>query len=99
MTTIRSFRAPDARQVGVLIADTFGEFNLNYASSEDRQLLLGPFRYARSDDPEHQAVIAQIIQAAIMLVADDGGRIVGVLRGRSDRLQSCLLYTSPSPRD
>ncbi len=91
MVTIRPFDAADAVQVGTLIADTFGDFNLDYASPEERQLLLGPFRHARSADPEHQAAIAKIIQAAIMLVAEDQGRIVGVLRGRSDRLQSLFV--------
>ena len=96
MITIRPFRESDARQVGILIADTFGDYNLSYASPEDRQLLLGPFRHARSPDPDHQAAIADIIQAAIMLVAedserDDGETIVGILRGRPARLQSLFV--------
>ena len=36
------------------------------------------------------------------VVADDvviNGRIVGRVRGLKVRLTSCLLYTSPSPRD
>lgn len=91
MVTLRLFHAADATQVGFLIADTFADYNLAYATPEERQLLLGPFRHARSTDPEHQAAIAQIIQAAIMLVAVDETRIVGVLRGRTDRLQSLFV--------
>jgi GNAT superfamily N-acetyltransferase len=91
MITIRPFRDSDARQVGILIADTFGDFNLSYASPEDRQLLLGPFRHARSQDPAHQEAIAQIIRASIMLVAEDKGKIIGILRGRKERLQSLFV--------
>jgi GNAT superfamily N-acetyltransferase len=96
MITIRRFQQSDARQVGILIADTFGDYNLSYASPEDRQLLLGPFRHARSPDPEHQAAIANIIRAAIMLVAEDdesadGENIIGILRGRPTRLQSLFV--------
>lgn len=91
MITIRPFQDSDAIQVGQLIADTFGDFNLDYAAPDERQRLLGPFRHARSDDPQHQAAIVQIIQAAIMLVAEDEGQIIGVLRGRADRLQSLFV--------
>ncbi len=91
MTTIRPFQTTDTVQFGQLIADTFGNFNLDYATPDERQLLLGPFWHAYSDDPAHQAAIAEIIQAAIMLVADDNGLIVGILRGRADRLQSLFV--------
>ena len=91
MITICPFQDSDAIQVGRLIADTFGDFNLDYAAPDERQRLLGPFRHAYSDDPVHEATIAQIIQAAIMLVAEDEGQIVGVLRGRTDRLQSLFV--------
>jgi predicted N-acetyltransferase YhbS len=91
MVTIRPYHASDAVAVGILIADTFGDYNLAYASPEDRQLLLGPFRHARSPDPEHQAAIAEVIQAAIMLVAEDNGAVVGILRGRPARLQSLFV--------
>jgi predicted N-acetyltransferase YhbS len=99
---IRPYRESDAVSVGRLIADTFGEFNLAYASPEERELLLGPFRHAYSQDPAHQAEIADVIQAEVVLVAEDGGQIVGVLRGctevqgagserRSGKLQSLFV--------
>ena len=91
MITIRPFQESDTVQVGQLIADTFGDFNLDYAAPDERQRLLGPFRHAYSVDPVHQAAIGQIIRAAIMLVAEDNGQIVGVLRGRIDRLQSLFV--------
>jgi GNAT superfamily N-acetyltransferase len=91
MIIVRIYRKGDALSVGHLIADTFGEFNLAYASPEERDLLLGPFRYARSGDPAHQAAIAEAIQAEMVYVAQDEGEIVGVLRGRADKLQSLFV--------
>ena len=91
MVTIRSYRAPDAEQVGRLIADTYSEFNLSFASPEERDRLLGPFKHARSAEQSHQEAIARVISAAMVLVAEDDGEIVGVLRGRKDRLQSLFV--------
>ncbi len=93
MITIRHYRESDAQEVGRLIADTFSEFNLAYASPEERGLLLGPFRHARSREKEHQEEIAQVIRAAMVFVAENDGQIVGVLRGKTDKLQS--LFVSP----
>jgi len=90
-TTIRDYREDDAPNVGRLIADTFGEFNLAYASPQERVLLLGPFHHAESQEPAHQAAIAEAIEADMVFVAEDAGEIVGVLRGRSDKLQSLFV--------
>ena len=89
--TIRDYREDDALSVGRLIAATFGEFNLDYASPQERVLLLGPFQHAESQDPAHQAAIAEAIEADMVFVAEDAGEIVGVLRGRSDKLQSLFV--------
>ena len=91
MITVRPYRESDAPSVGWLIADTFSEFNLDYASPEERDLLLGPFRYARSQERSHQAAIAEVIQADVVYVAEAQGEIVGVLRGRTDKLQSLFV--------
>jgi GNAT superfamily N-acetyltransferase len=91
MITIRDYREDDAPSVGRLIADTFGEFNLAYASPQEQVLLLGPFQYAESQEPAHQAAIAEAIEADMVFVAEDGGEIVGVLRGRPDKLQSLFV--------
>ena len=91
MTIIRNYRESDAEGVGRLIADTFGDFNLSYASPEERDTLLGPFRHARSLEPSHGEAIAQAIQTAMVYVAEDDGEIVGVLRGRADKLQSLFV--------
>jgi GNAT superfamily N-acetyltransferase len=89
--TIRDYRDDDAPSVGRLIADTFGEFNLAYASLQERVLLLGPFQHAESQEPANQAAIAEAIEADMVFVAEDDGEIVGVLRGRSDKLQSLFV--------
>ena len=94
MVTIRDYERRDAAQVGVLIADTFRTFNLDYASPEEQDLLLGPFRHARSADPAHREAVAGLIEAPMVFVAEDEGRIVGVLRGSTGRLHSLFVAAS-----
>ena len=91
MTTIRCYEERDADSVGKLIADTYSEFNLSFASSAELGLFLGPFRYARSQERAHREAIAQVIRSAMVFVAEDDGQIVGVLRGRKDRLASLFV--------
>ena len=92
MATIRSYEEEsDARAVGRLIAETFGRYNLDHFPPAERDLFLGPFRHAASDDPARQAEIAKMIRSEIVLVAVDGGEIVGVLRGRAERLGSLFV--------
>jgi GNAT superfamily N-acetyltransferase len=79
--SIRSYRDADAAGVGRLIARTYSAFNLGFATCEQRDGLLGPFRFAESGEPAQRAAIAQAIGAPVVLVAEEGGAIVGVLRG------------------
>ncbi len=88
---IRPYREPDALAVGRLIADTFGEFNLSSVTAEERDLLLGPFRHARSPERVHQEAIAEAIRSAMVFVAEIDGEIAGVLRGRVTRLGSLFV--------
>jgi predicted N-acetyltransferase YhbS len=81
MLTIRRYRQSDAKQVGILIADTYHTFNLSEQTTKQQEQMLGPFLYARSSDPSHQKAIADAIRAPTVLVAELEGRIVGVLRG------------------
>jgi GNAT superfamily N-acetyltransferase len=89
--TIRRYREDDAQSVGQLIADTYGEFNLSFASPEERVLLLGPFQHARSPEQAHQEAIARVIRSEMVFVAEEEGEIVGVLRGRKERLGSLFV--------
>lgn len=91
MITIRSYTERDAESVGELIADTYSEFNLSFVPPEELGLFLGPFRYARSQEKSHQDSIAQVIRSAMVFVAEDEGEIVGVLRGRNERLASLFV--------
>jgi GNAT superfamily N-acetyltransferase len=92
MINIRDYAEPsDTLQVGQLIADTFSEYNLSFTTTEERKLYLGPFQYAGSPLPDHQEAIAQVIRASMVFVAEVEGNIVGVLRGRKDRLQSLFV--------
>lgn len=94
MLTIRRYRESDAKQVGVLIAETYSEFNLAEIAAKQREEMLGPFLYAHSSDPSHQKAIAEAIRAPRVLVAEMGGQIVGVLRGgRTDELGRTVLQS------
>ncbi len=81
MLTIRRYRERDAKQVGILIADTFHKFNLSELTPQQQEEMLGPFLYARSSEASHQKAIAEAIRAPTVLVAELDGRVVGVLRG------------------
>ena len=81
MTTLRAFHDDDASGAGRLIARTYSGFNLGFATPEQEAGLLGPFRFADSAEWAHRAAIAAAIVAPIVLVAEEAGAIVGVLRG------------------
>jgi GNAT superfamily N-acetyltransferase len=91
MITIRDYRESDAAEVGRLIAETYAAFNLGFATPAELKLLLGPFQHAGSDDPAHQAAIAIVLRSEMVYVAEDAGAIVGVLRGRFERLASLFV--------
>ena len=91
MITIRNYKESDAAEAGRLIADTYTEFNLSFTSPGERGLMLGPFAHAHSPDADHQAAIAGVLRSPICLVAEAGGEIVGILRGRKERLASLFV--------
>jgi GNAT superfamily N-acetyltransferase len=91
MITIRDYLEKDAASVGRLIATTYSVFNLAFASPEQLRLFLGPFHFAGSPDPKHQEAIARVIRSEMVFVAEDDTVIVGVLRGRIDRLASLFV--------
>jgi len=81
----------DAQAVGMLIVDTYRKYNLDFASPEEQEKLLGPFRYAWSSDPILQDAIKQVLRTEMIFVAEDKSEIVGVLRCRPGRLQSLFV--------
>jgi GNAT superfamily N-acetyltransferase len=91
MFKIRKYRESDAISVGILIHDTYSKFNLSFASPDEQKAFLGPFQHARSDDQAHRDKIAQVIRASMVFVAENDGEIVGVLRGRVDKMQSLFV--------
>jgi GNAT superfamily N-acetyltransferase len=91
MTIIRYYEESDAESVGKLIAETYSAFNLTFVPPEELGKFLGPFRYADSGDPAHREAIARTIRSAMVYVAEDEGEIVGVLRGRKERLGSLFV--------
>jgi GNAT superfamily N-acetyltransferase len=92
MMIIRNYKEEtDAVQVGLLIAETYRQYNLDFAPPEEQQKLLGPFQYAGSSEPSHRAEIARVLRAEMVFVAVDSGEIVGVLRARKERIQSLFV--------
>lgn len=91
MITIREYTEDDAEPVGVLIADTYERFNLAHLSPEELQLGLGPFEHAWSQEETHKEKIASTIRSEWVFVAVDEDEIVGVLRGRKERLASLFV--------
>jgi GNAT superfamily N-acetyltransferase len=91
MTAIRPYRESDAESVGRLIAETYSRFNLSFATPEELGKLLGPFRHAWSSEPAHREAVAQVIRAPLVFVAQEDDEIVGVLRGRKERLASLFV--------
>jgi GNAT superfamily N-acetyltransferase len=91
MITISNYTESDAEEVGRLIADTYSEFNLSFASPQERALFLGPFHHAGSSEEAHKKEITQTLQSPIFYVAEIKGEIVGILRGRKERLASLFV--------
>jgi GNAT superfamily N-acetyltransferase len=92
MTIIHNYdEKTDAQAVGVLIAETYRKYNLDFASPEEQGKLLGPFLYAGSADPGHKEAITNVLRTEMIFVAEDGDQIVGVLRCRPGRLQSLFV--------
>jgi len=89
--TIRPYCESDAPAVGTLIADTYSTFNLGFAPPEARGAFLGPFQHAGSPDRARQDAVAAAIRSELVLVAEEDGEIVGVLRGRRERLASLFV--------
>jgi GNAT superfamily N-acetyltransferase len=74
-----------------LIKNTYSEFNLAFLPKKDREPFLGPFFYAGSSDPAHLQDIKRMIKSEFVWVVEEREKIVGVLRGRMDRLVSLFV--------
>jgi len=81
----------DAIAVGILIADTYRKFNLDFASPEEQEKLLGPFHHAWSEEQSHRDAIVRVLRTEMIFVAEDASQIVGVLRCKPGRLQSLFV--------
>jgi GNAT superfamily N-acetyltransferase len=91
-TIIRDYEEKtDAQPVGRLIAETYRQFNLSFASPTEQEKLLGPFAFAWSEVPNRRAAIMRVLRTEMIFVAIDGDQIVGVLRCKPGRLQSLFV--------
>jgi GNAT superfamily N-acetyltransferase len=93
MITIRDYdEKTDAQSVSILIAETYRKYNLDFAPPEEQQKLLGPFRHVYSSEKSHRDEIARVLRAEMVFVAENDGEIVGILRGRKERIQSLFVH-------
>jgi GNAT superfamily N-acetyltransferase len=99
MVMIRTYQEQDAARVGLLIKDTYNAFNLDFLPDEDRRPFLGPFYFAGSTDPDHLQAIKNMIRSQFVYVAQEQGEVVGILRGRMDRLGSLFVAKSHQGRE
>ena len=88
---IRNYKIGDAAEVGLLIKNTYSQFNLNYMPIKESPPFLGPFQHADNPTPEQLQAIQGMIWSEVVLVAEHAGEIVGVLRGRINRLGSLFV--------
>jgi hypothetical protein len=88
MITIRRYREDDAETVGRLIAETYTRHNLDFLPTGATAQFLASFQHAGSDQRSHRVAIAEAIRAATVLVAEEDGEMVGVLRGRADKSEA-----------
>jgi len=91
MINIRPAKQKDYESIGTLIAETYSQFNLSHFSPKDIPLFLGPFKHAGSQEKTHQEALANVIASEMLYVAEVNGGIVGVLRGRKERLASLFV--------
>lgn len=88
---IRDYHEADAAEVGLLIKNTYGDFNLDFLPPEERTPFLGPFAYAGDGNPDHLQTIGNMIRSQFVYLAEVEDTIAGVLRGRMDRLGSLFV--------
>ena len=89
---IRPYQETDSESAGKLIAATYRKYNLSFVSLDDQDSYLGPFQFADSKEKTHREDIASAIKAPVVYVAEnEKGEIVGILRGKKDRLQSLFV--------
>ena len=51
MVTIREYQDHDAAEVGLLIKETYSQFNLDYMPARDQAPFLGPFQHLQTTRP------------------------------------------------
>lgn len=63
----------EVQKVGVLIAETYCKFNLDFATPEEQVKILGPFRFAGSTETVLQVAITRVLATDMIFVAEDTG--------------------------
>jgi putative acetyltransferase len=88
---IRDYQKDDALEVGLLIKNTYSEFNLDFLEKDQLAAFLGPFAFVGDGNPAHHQALQDVIWSQFVYLAEVDGVIAGVLRGRMDRLGSLFV--------
>ena len=92
MLNIRPYKESDSQVCGILIAQTYRDYNLAFVAPDQLPDYLGPFAFAESNEKEHKKAIAQIIRAPMVFVTENSqGAVTGIIRGRNERLMSLFV--------
>ena len=71
---IRKYKIDDAAEVGLLIKNTYSQFNLNYMPMKECPPFLGPFQHADNPTPEQLQAIQDMIWSEVVLVSSVPGK-------------------------
>ena len=74
-----------------MIKNTYSKCNLDFLKPEELPACLGPFVFAGDGIPAHQQALQDVIGSQFVYLGEVDGTIVGVLRGRMNRLGSLFV--------
>ncbi len=88
MIKIRKINKKDVATAGELVAQTYCRFNYREGKKADIEKYANHFRPAKNDLP---VLEKYFLEAPICYVAQDGKKIVGVIRGNKNRLTNLFV--------
>jgi len=83
---IRKFRAQDTREVAKIIKETFQKYNHADGSKEAIRKYVERF-----EEDKLSALTDSLQKGRIVLIAEDNGRIMGVVRGDENRVSNLFV--------
>jgi hypothetical protein len=93
MLTIRPYQENDAQSAGVLIADTYSQFNLSELPGAQHDEMPGPFLHERSAETSHRKAIVDAVR--VPMAQSQNQNVPEVFGFRDARLIFPAFFTSP----